>query len=1127
MGSSSSDDDDTNTRLDDGVLSDGGFSYGYTDNDASSHFSGNAMSPPIISRAGSTRTSRHFASGQVTRSSSQRLLGGAPASRMPSTHSTNAISAAFAAAAAAISAQTSSITTTTTTTASLTTTTITATTTTAPTVPVTPSTSAPPPVEPPKSPSGGGSAASRIASLPKVIKRMSLPRLRRSSTVNDSKSSKETAAIPDSPMPAWPPSIPQQQQQQLQQPLQRLPSVSASTSANGTSLPVKSMPNSRAPSRAVSPTTMLQTAQQQQMPPLPPVPSEPSYQQLQQLQQSTGTLLEVPDSAVGITSPIMSPASAALPSVTSPGLSALSVYGAIPSSEVDNTLVANRIEDDDQREKVKQAIDRLHKLSTQPIDDMFAGLSSDSPVLTLGATTKTEKPSVSKLNRNKSINSASKLSRQPTLLAPVKKMSIRVYVEHLQRYHTVSVPVEGAAKHAISAMVDQNIIELDSEWTLFESIKQFGIERPLCDWEVIKGIMRQWDIAEGTVDLNRANSIHSAGGRPSTSSALTLGGPSSSHSGYQFIVKKYTNRPLLSLPDGVPARPPSIEGWLKYRNKKNKWEKEFFYLCGLELGFWKDQKKKDGQTHVLSLANHDLYIPSNRIKGAPNKHVFVLKSEEALSMFENPESDYIRVFAAPKAENLELWFSQLRMAKNLLWYQDRRSAEKKMSRNASGNADGAHLNIDIDIDDSGYITDGGADRVILDRDSISLSGVVVADTEDTQLRRMASQSRLKRNKSINVAASVPSTAIGADNLGSNSGAGGLGGSGLIQLAGGVQRTATLTRTKSQTRPGANGPTLLSLQQSTSSEGGVAAAAAVLRRGQTKAAAKKYAEGATKPGRDFLGLDIGGGGSDLQSEFFSAVTKRSGSINSNSASNNANAQQAIDPSTLLSLNFDFGPSTTVSSANATSGGLSRSKSVKNKPSSNSQQGGVFAPGSLLSQREEGEHSASVNPRPSTDRIGTDIASDLISTGGAHHRRRPSELNTGRSGPLVDLTAPSLFSQGSLLSRRERSGTVSNSQGNNPPTGALPRLPEDGPLLPSFSSQSASATPHQTATNASQQERVPNQPLLMADLRPEESHTQSLLQRSGTTRLKPLLNFEPGSYQSAPQSAPTAFPDASDE
>ncbi|RKP37042.1 hypothetical protein BJ085DRAFT_37686 [Dimargaris cristalligena] len=243
----------------------------------------------------------------------------------------------------------------------------------------------------------------------------------------------------------------------------------------------------------------------------------------------------------------------------------------------------------------------------------------------------------------------------------ITSVSIRIFVEDARRYHSVVCKPDSTVRSILTDMVDRGILgepaeplppstagEPDAEvghWALFELNNDFGVERPLLDWVKITNVISSWE-------TNPNNSI---------------------------VARYYALRHQLTLAQGLPAAPPVHDGILHVQLKKNKFHKAHFYLSNGNLFYYKDSKKKV-EVPYTSLDIMQVYALSRPQKKAPTKYVLALKNESSITLFENPEHDYVRFICAPDLESLTTWMTALRYTKHYLTFNALDEADQDLLR---------------------------------------------------------------------------------------------------------------------------------------------------------------------------------------------------------------------------------------------------------------------------------------------------------------------------------------------------------------------------------------------------------------------------------------------------------------
>ncbi|KAJ2788096.1 hypothetical protein GGI15_000117 [Coemansia interrupta] len=222
-------------------------------------------------------------------------------------------------------------------------------------------------------------------------------------------------------------------------------------------------------------------------------------------------------------------------------------------------------------------------------------------------------------------------------LLDVRKVSIRIYVQDAQRYYTFALTKYTTCEMILNDMKKSGIIDPEkTTWALFELVEHFGIERPLNHFENLMSLVESWE--------PRSNNF--------------------------IIVKGFAQQSSLTLLGGVQPGDHAIQGMLYYRIKKSKWQKGVFRLQGHNMIIVKDSRGKSvKESHYLTLTNNDIYTPFEALRGAPTRYVFGLKSEMPMQMFEKPDEDYVKWFAAQTLDGLREWLQVFRLAKNQIKFR--------------------------------------------------------------------------------------------------------------------------------------------------------------------------------------------------------------------------------------------------------------------------------------------------------------------------------------------------------------------------------------------------------------------------------------------------------------------------
>ncbi|KAG8981320.1 hypothetical protein FRB90_007338 [Tulasnella sp. 427] len=171
------------------------------------------------------------------------------------------------------------------------------------------------------------------------------------------------------------------------------------------------------------------------------------------------------------------------------------------------------------------------------------------------------------------------------------------------------------------------------DWMLWELANEFGMERPIRDYERLSDVFASWN------KESRVNALM----LKQTPLAISL-------------AKKY-----------LPKTSPTFSGYVQWEVKKGKWQKRWLELREHSLFLCKKDNGKDA-AFLCSLSNFDAYAV-RRVTKAPKSFVFAVKSSDSISMFENP-ADCVHVFCCDSDEGRD-WFEKILLARSYVLYQER------------------------------------------------------------------------------------------------------------------------------------------------------------------------------------------------------------------------------------------------------------------------------------------------------------------------------------------------------------------------------------------------------------------------------------------------------------------------
>nr|CAG8439953.1 12610_t:CDS:10 [Entrophospora candida] len=206
----------------------------------------------------------------------------------------------------------------------------------------------------------------------------------------------------------------------------------------------------------------------------------------------------------------------------------------------------------------------------------------------------------------------------------------------VSQFKDMQLTNETTALGVLTKFRSENTITNADAWTLFEINNEYGLERPFRDWESVARVIQYWEVEK--------------------SNAL--------------VIKKYAHRNTLSLKGFAESSPPTKQGWLNLEGKKGKWQKRYFNIRDGSIYHSKDLKGTN-ETFLCALTSFDVYttLPKFNTK-APTKFIFVIKSQDKITMFENPEDDYMHVLCANNLEEMQEWILRIRTSRNYLMREE-------------------------------------------------------------------------------------------------------------------------------------------------------------------------------------------------------------------------------------------------------------------------------------------------------------------------------------------------------------------------------------------------------------------------------------------------------------------------
>ncbi|CAG8618988.1 8265_t:CDS:2, partial [Scutellospora calospora] len=115
---------------------------------------------------------------------------------------------------------------------------------------------------------------------------------------------------------------------------------------------------------------------------------------------------------------------------------------------------------------------------------------------------------------------------------------------------------------------------------------------------------------------------------------------------------------------------PPMVGFLQLEIKK-KWQKRYFQIKDGSIYHSKDLKGTN-EMFLCSMVSFDVYTCTQIItKRYQTKFAFALKSQDKITMFLNPENDYIRFLCADNLDMMNNWILSIRTARNNIMRRER------------------------------------------------------------------------------------------------------------------------------------------------------------------------------------------------------------------------------------------------------------------------------------------------------------------------------------------------------------------------------------------------------------------------------------------------------------------------
>ncbi|KAG0311866.1 hypothetical protein BGZ99_009872 [Dissophora globulifera] len=240
-------------------------------------------------------------------------------------------------------------------------------------------------------------------------------------------------------------------------------------------------------------------------------------------------------------------------------------------------------------------------------------------------------------------------------------VATRIYIQTETDFKSISLAPNTTALDVLHMLQQRGAFGEPGEgryhdrWTVFEYTKEFLIERPLRDFEVVLDVMKTWDAEKDNKMICKSFPART---ELSAKEVLRLVGPA----GQQSFVRPH--------------------GWVHLETKKSKWVRRYMHITDTAVYHSKDPKP-NGESMLCLLRNFDVYAVQVPRKKAPTKFGFALKSSDSVHMFETPEDDYIHYICVESGESLREWLAGLRAAKGMLMYHTNPELVREGQRRAN------------------------------------------------------------------------------------------------------------------------------------------------------------------------------------------------------------------------------------------------------------------------------------------------------------------------------------------------------------------------------------------------------------------------------------------------------------
>ncbi len=236
------------------------------------------------------------------------------------------------------------------------------------------------------------------------------------------------------------------------------------------------------------------------------------------------------------------------------------------------------------------------------------------------------------------VPASSEPSTGPSLGSGEPLQPHKVFILSRQRFTVVEVPVSARARDLALEVVERERLPMDEGkggWIVFDCSAQFGIERPLREYEMITDVVNV-----------RAH--------PKTDFLL---------------IKRTELSPYLSL-RSVPISSPALAGWVYVQDRKKKWNKRWLELRDHGLYHAKNEKGKD-EMPICQISSFDVYLVDSSAVKMPKVNGFALRSQDPITMFEKPDQDYVHYFSLTDPAAHRDWVRAILNARSYILRQEK------------------------------------------------------------------------------------------------------------------------------------------------------------------------------------------------------------------------------------------------------------------------------------------------------------------------------------------------------------------------------------------------------------------------------------------------------------------------